>query len=149
MRHRLLGLGAVAIALTLTPAARAQSLRPHIMFVFDTSGSMLDNASGNTVGEGTNLCSSTATTSRLYGLKSGIRAALAQAGTDEANFGLMSFPTVVVTNPNTGNWCGNGTPPLWGHYRATAARTAINTPNRTMTGNHGAPDYPCGRLMST
>jgi MYXO-CTERM domain-containing protein len=150
MRHSLLGFATVAAALTLGPAtARAQSLRPHIMFVFDTSGSMLDNASGNTVGEGSNICSTTATTSRLYGLKSGIRAALAQAGTDEANFGLMSFPTVVVSNPNTSNWCGSGTPPLYGHYRATPARTAISTPNRTSTGNHGATDYPYGCLLSS
>ena len=119
------------------------------MFVFDTSGSMLENSSGNNVGEGTNICGSTATTSRLYGLKSGIRAALAQSGTDEANFGLMSFPTVVVANPNASSWCGNGTPPLYGHYRATPARTAISTPNRTMTGNHGATDYPYGCLLST
>jgi MYXO-CTERM domain-containing protein len=149
VRHSLLGLGAVAAGLAIAPAARAQSLRPHIMFVFDTSGSMLDNASGNAVGEGTNICGTSSTSSRLYGLKSGIRAALAQAGTDEANFGLMSFPTVVVSNPNASNWCGSGNPPLYGHYRATPARTAISTPNRTMTGNHGATDYPYGCLLTT
>ena len=120
--------------------ARAQSLRPHIMFVFDTSGSMLENSSGNNVAEGTNICGAGTTTSRLYGLKSGIRAALAQAGTDEANFGLMSFPTVVVSNPNTSNWCGSGTPPLYGHYRATPARTGVATPNR---GGSTSYNYCC------
>jgi cytochrome c oxidase cbb3-type subunit 2 len=149
LRNSLLGVGAVAASLAIAPAARAQSLRPHIMFVFDTSGSMLDNASGNSVGEGTNICGTGTTTSRLYGLKSGIRAALAQAGTDEANFGLMSFPTVVVTNPNTSSWCGGGNPEVYGHYRAANSRTAVATPNRTMTTYHGATDYPAGCLITS
>src|SRR6185295_6852016 len=85
--------------------AEAQSLRPHMLLLFDSSGSMRENASGRSIGENTNICPS-ASTSKLYGLKSALRAALAQVGTDEANFGLMSFPEVVVANPNPSNWCG-------------------------------------------
>ena len=79
------------LAATASPA-QAQSLRPNIMFIFDTSGSMADAGSGNTtVGEGTNVCAA-GTTSRIYNLKGALRSALQQVGTDEANFGLMSFP---------------------------------------------------------
>ena len=88
------------VAIGATPA-EAQSLRPNILFIFDTSGSMAENAMGMNVGEGTNTCpSATCTTmngvttctdgktSRIYNLKSSLRSALAQVGSDEANFGL-------------------------------------------------------------
>jgi MYXO-CTERM domain-containing protein len=145
-KNSLLGLGAVVATLALAPAARAQSLRPNIMFVFDTSISMRDNANGNQVAEGTNICGSGTTTSRLYGLKSGIRAALAQSGTDEANFGLMSFPTQVVTNPNTNQWCGTT---VTGHYQASPSRSGITITNRGSSSQHNSTDYPVGCLMST
>lgn len=120
-------------------AAHAQSLRPNIMFIFDTSGSMDENTGGSWVGENTNICPGGAT-SRLYNLKSALRAALAQAGTDEANFGLMSFPTQVITPgayPNTcpmantscNNWCrtsGANNGPA-GHYQPTPSRAGRNT----------------------
>ena len=62
------------------------------MFIFDTSGSMRDNNSGNQVADGDKHLRLRRHGSRIYSLKSGIRAALAQVGTDEANFGLMSLP---------------------------------------------------------
>ena len=79
---------AAATVLTLSAAvARAQSLRPNILFVFDTSGSMLNG--GN---DGSALCGNNGQTSRIYSLKKAMRDALAQVGTDEANFGLMRYP---------------------------------------------------------
>jgi MYXO-CTERM domain-containing protein len=145
-KHSLLGFGIAVATLALASGAQAQSLRPNIMFVFDTSISMRDNSSGNQVAEGTNICGSGTTGSRLYGLKSGIRAALAQAGTDEANFGLMSFPTTVVTTPNTSQWCGTT---VTGHYQGSPSRTSIATPNRGSSSNHGTTDYPVGCMMSS
>ena len=50
-------------------------------------------------------------TSRIYSMKNAIRAALAQVGTDEANFGLMRFPQLenaATTNCPAGHW-SNGT----------------------------------------
>ncbi|MES1204528.1 MAG: MopE-related protein [Pseudomonadota bacterium] len=126
--------GALA-ALGAGGSVRAQSLRPHVLFIFDTSGSMRENAAGTNVGEGTNLCTA-GTTSRIYSLKNALRASLAQAGTDEANFGLMSFAQT-TTNTLAGGSCSTG------HYRAAASRTAIATPNRA------TPDYPSGCLMSS
>jgi hypothetical protein len=136
---------AVAAVAAGGTAAHAQSLRPHILFIFDTSGSMRENASGRTVGENTNICPG-GSTSKLYGLKSALRSALAQVGTDEANLGLMSFPQVVVSNPSTSNWCGNGS---WGHYDPTPSVSGVTVPNRTSTSNHSATGYPEGCLMTT
>ena len=145
-KHRLLGSGPPWQRSPLATAAHAQSLRPNIMFVFDTSVSMRDNNSGDQVAEGHNICGSGTTGSRLYGLKSGIRAALAQAGTDEANFGLMSFPTQVVTMPTVSQWCGTT---ATGHYQGSPSRSSIATPERGSTSNHNATDYPVGCLMSS
>src|SRR3569623_1888603 len=125
-------------------AAAAQSLRPNILFIFDTSGSMGQSASGSNVGDDTNICPS-GTGSKLHGLKSALRAALAQVGADEANFGLMSFPQVVGSNPNTARWCGTSS---WGHYNPTAGVSNVTIPNRTTSGNHSATSYPSGCLMS-
>ena len=139
-------LGALGAVVALAGGtARAQSLRPHILFIFDTSGSMAQNAAGSNVGENTNICPS-GSTSKIYGLKNALRAALAQVGSDEANFGLMSFPQVVVTNPNPASWCGGSS---WGHYNTTGSMSGVTVPNRTATGNHTATAYPSGCLMTS
>jgi MYXO-CTERM domain-containing protein len=80
-------LGAIASTALLSGAAQAQALRPNILVVFDTSGSMLSG--GN---DGSPLCGSAGTASRIYSLKKALRDAMAQVGTDEANFGLMRYP---------------------------------------------------------
>src|SRR5258708_6320647 len=85
------------VAASVTPAA-AQSLRPNILVIFDPSGSMqLDATStwaGERVNESAGSCAAppAGKVSRLFALKAALREALAQVGTDEANFGLMSFP---------------------------------------------------------
>ena len=74
--------------------AHAEALRPNILILLDTSGSMLYSQAL----DGSPLCNTTmqnttnGQTSRVYNMKNAIRAALAQAGTDEANFGLARFP---------------------------------------------------------
>jgi hypothetical protein len=148
-----LSIAAAFAALGPSPV-QAQSLRPNILFIFDTSGSMLDRGgcTGNNcgAGENTNICPSATSNSKLFGLKSALRASLAQVGTDEANFGLMSFPQVVVTNPTVSTWCGGSS---WGHYNATAAvatTPGITVPNRTASGQtHTATSYPAGCLMTS
>ena len=82
--------------------ARAQALRPNIMFIFDTSGSMLDSQSrtGRRVQHEHDEHDSDQT-SRIYRLKSALRDALAQVGADEANFGLMRFPQVETGTTST------------------------------------------------
>ena len=72
--------------------AHAQALRPNILILLDTSGSMLYQQSN----DGSPLCAganqANGQTSRVYNMKNAIRAALAQVGTDEPNFGLARFP---------------------------------------------------------
>ncbi|HVV15681.1 MAG TPA: MopE-related protein [Polyangia bacterium] len=130
-------------------SARAQSLRPNIMFLFDTSGSMHEDSSLVDRADGTTVCPQS-TTSRIYSLKSGIRAALQQVGTDEANFGLMSFPQTVqnaYTTLTAGQCTNTGQSPI-GHYLTTGTQT-ITVPNRASTGSHNATTYPTGCLMTT
>jgi len=118
------------------------------MFIFDTSGSMAQSTGTATVGEGTNICPA-GTTSRLYNLKQALRSALQQVGTDEANFGLMSFPMVQGTTYN--GTCNNGVAP--GHFAASAQQTGVTTPNRTVAmnvnGTTNAATFVGGCLMST
>jgi len=103
-------LGAALVLTLSATVVRAQSLRPNILFVFDTSGSMLNG--GN---DGSPLCGNNGQTSRIYSLKKAMRDALAQVGTDEANFGLMRYPQTTGTaapvcprghyNTGTGGGC--------------------------------------------
>jgi MYXO-CTERM domain-containing protein len=140
---------AAAATLGLAAPARAQSLRPNIMFLFDTSGSMHEDSNLVDQADGTTVCPQS-TTSRIYSLKSGIRQALQEVGTDEANFGLMSFPQTVQNayTTLTANQCTNtGQSPI-GHYVATPAQT-ITVPNRVATGSHNATTYPAACLMTT
>jgi MYXO-CTERM domain-containing protein len=83
-------------------AARGQSLRPNVLVVFDTSGSMLHNDAD----DGTALCSGNGASSRIFSLKKALRDALAQVGTDEANFGLMRYPE--LEEPKQKPVCPNG-----------------------------------------
>ena len=70
--------------------ASAQPVKPNILIIFDTSGSMLSSSCDGQMapvgddndGQG----------SRIYNLKEAMREALYYAGVDEANFGLMRFP---------------------------------------------------------
>jgi MYXO-CTERM domain-containing protein len=95
-------LGVVGVSLVAAGGvARAQSLRPNILIIFDTSGSMLSNNN-----DGSPLCGGNGTNSRIYSLKNALRQALAQAGTDEANIGLMRFPQ--TTNPMQNPTCSVG-----------------------------------------
>ena len=71
----------IVAALGLGGGARAQSLRPNILVVFDTSGSMLHNDTD----DGTALCNGNGTNCRIFSLKKALRDALAQVGTDEAS----------------------------------------------------------------
>jgi MYXO-CTERM domain-containing protein len=108
----------------LAGEARAQSLRPNIMFIVDNSGSMQENSAGTWVGENTNICPVGGTASKLYGLKAAMRSALEQVGSDEANFGLMSFSIQVSSPPaySTSTWCRSNASQSGrvGHYIPTA-----------------------------
>ena len=143
---------AVVLFATGAAPARAQSLRPNILFLFDTSGSMHQDSNLVDREDGTSVCplNTTNPTSRIFSLKSGIRQALQEVGTDEANFGLMSFPETVSNTYTALNaaQCTNQGQQTIGHYAATGAQN-ITVPNRASNGNHTATNYPIGCLMTT
>jgi hypothetical protein len=148
--------------------ARAQSLRPNVLIIFDTSGSMQLDATETWAGERVNEAAASCPAvpagkaSRLYSLKAAIRNALAQIGTDEANFGLMSFPQLVdptltqpppATDPTRGamgfgcfdctsDGCGTG--PV-GHYYVDSTvglGCRISTdPSNTLDATGAEPAY--------
>jgi MYXO-CTERM domain-containing protein len=103
----------VGLALAAT-AAHAQALRPNILILQDTSTSMLENSAGQGQNnDGSPLCNNNAggQTTRIYNMKNAIRAALAQVGTDEANFGLARFPQIentATTNCPSAHWSSGG-----------------------------------------
>jgi MYXO-CTERM domain-containing protein len=113
-RLSLVAAAAFAAAASLAGAAHAQSLRPNILVVFDTSGSMLRSNTD----DGSALCGGSGTSSRIYSLKRALREALAQVGTDEANFGLMRYPQ--IDDPAKSYTCPEG------HYTNNST-TAIGT----------------------
>ena len=138
-----------AVVASLASPARAQSLRPNIMFIFDTSGSMAENAAGTNVGEGTNICPNVGTTSRTYNLKQALRSALQQVGTDEANFGLMSFPLVQGTTYDGACTVNNRLHIPSGHYTG-GPQVTVTTPNRINDNKNLANNvFDVGCLMST
>jgi MYXO-CTERM domain-containing protein len=127
MNRRLTGSLGICLALGLlfgAGAAQAQSLRPNILVIFDTSGSMLDGNSN----DGSALCGGNGTGSRIYSLKRAMREALAQVGTDEANFGLMRFAQ--IERPTQNPTCSRG------HY-ANDNTTALSGSGGTCTGGCG------------
>src|SRR5207249_1402928 len=78
--------------------------------------------------DGSPLCSATTggTSSRIYSLKQALREAMAEVGTDEANFGLMRYPEIEVQTQAPA--CPQG------HYSNNDTTGVIN-PGNTNPGN--------------
>ncbi|HZY06682.1 MAG TPA: hypothetical protein VFE69_03015, partial [Ilumatobacteraceae bacterium] len=140
-------LGAVAGLSLVSATAHAQALRPNILVWLDTSGSMLYSQSL----DGSPLCNTSMqnTTngqmSRVYNMKNAIRAALAQVGTDEANFGLARFPQLenaATTNCPAAHW-SNGTTSNCG-TSTTCTAVGGNVGCKMTTHNSGTPETTYG-----
>jgi MYXO-CTERM domain-containing protein len=133
--NKSLGLALAALAgLAFAGAeAHAQALRPNIMVLLDTSGSMLYNQNN----DGSPLCNNNANgqTSRVFNMKNAIRAALAQVGTDEANFGLMRFPQIenaATTNCPAAHWSNGGnSTTVGGHEGCRMTNQSSSAPETT------------------
>src|SRR6185503_5808605 len=136
-------LGAVAGLSLASATAHAQALRPNILVWLDTSGSMLYNQAN----DGSPLCSNNANgqTSRIFNMKNAIRAALAQVGTDEANFGLARFPQLenaATTNCPAAHW-SNGTTSNCG-TSTTCTAVGGNVGCKMTTHNSATPETTYG-----
>src|SRR6266545_3454070 len=121
---------ALVVGLLAPAAARAQALRPNILVIFDTSGSMLQSQAN----DGSPLCTGNGTSSRVYRLKNALRDALAQVGTDEANFGLMRFPqfqdATVMNQCPRGRWINTNTS-VGGNIGCRLTTQSTTTPETT------------------
>jgi uncharacterized repeat protein (TIGR01451 family) len=116
----------------------ADLVKPNILIIFDTSGSMLSekcDGQDAPVGDG-----SAGTDSKIFNLKQAMRQALYFVGIDEANFGLMRFPQKENTcNLDT---CGfDGT--TAGYYMLTPENTggANGNPGCVMTSHQDETIY--------
>ena len=143
MNKNIVVLGAVAGLSLASATAHAQALRPNILVWLDTSGSMLYNQAN----DGSPLCSNNANgqTSRIFNMKNAIRAALAQVGTDEANFGLARFPQLenaATTNCPAAHW-SNGTTSNCG-TSTTCTAVGGNVGCKMTTHNSGTPETTYG-----
>ena len=91
--------------------AHAAAVRPNILIIFDTSGSMLQGDGA----DGTLVCDGRGSDNRLASLKAAVRESVALVGGDEANFGLMRF----AVTPNQTRINNNATDCTDGFYDAT------------------------------
>jgi MYXO-CTERM domain-containing protein len=110
------------LGLSLLPSVASAQVKPKIMIIFDTSGSM--TSGGN---DGSPLCSSQGQSSRIYQLKVAFMEVLQGMGANEMDFALATFPMFV--DPTRTPYCAadshcNGQPPnsCAGHYYVTNAQ---------------------------
>ena len=87
----------VLAGLLLLGSAVAQAqVKPKILILFDTSGSMMQNSSNVWQnGDGSQLCTGLGQQSRIFQLKTALFEALQGMGANEVDFGLATFPMLV------------------------------------------------------
>lgn len=137
--------GAGGTAAAGAGGATSAGTRPNLLFIFDNSGSMDENASGTWVGENTNICPSpSAVTSRMYSAKAALRGALSDLGT-QANVGLMSFPIQTRTPPpyTVASWCRTANADIGpvGHYAPTPSMMAGRSAGCDMSTHTGETTF--------
>jgi MYXO-CTERM domain-containing protein len=101
--------------LVLIAAVPAEAqVRPKVLIIFDTSGSMLKNSAEVWQdGDGSALCTNKGQTSRIYLLKAALFEVLQGIGAKEIDFGLATYPMSV--DPTRTPYCAVG-----GGYCSTA-----------------------------
>jgi hypothetical protein len=152
------GLAYVLTAATVLASAGASAqIKPRIMIIFDTSGSMLDGNSR----DGSPLCGNQGTTSRIYQLKVALFETLQGVGAQEVDWSLATFPMFVdpMRTPRCPDHssCNTGVPPntCAGHYFVTDAqdsesnsaregcKISTHSPATQQSANCGATSNPC------
>jgi len=143
----------VVVLLCLASSLAQANIKPKILIIFDTSGSMLNG------GDGSELCSWSNQSSRIYQLKQALFEVLQGMGAEEVDFGLSTFPMMVnpqltpkcntsCTMPVTGHPCS-------GHYYTVPAqdseytssyhgcKISTHTPGSQQNANCGDVSNPC------
>ncbi|MCC6747440.1 MAG: hypothetical protein IT371_07270 [Deltaproteobacteria bacterium] len=137
---------ALATALVLSPRQAAAQVKPKVMILFDTSGSMLTDDDE----DGSPLCGGRGKQSRLYQLKSALFDALQGLGTKEVDLSLATFPQMV--DPSQTPDCPDG------HYYLAPSqnsemlfygaphegcKVSTHRPYVDMSAHCGAANNPC------
>ncbi|MHC4816034.1 MAG: MopE-related protein, partial [Planctomycetota bacterium] len=115
--------------------AQAQTtIKPKILILFDTSGSMRKD--GNNVdqgGDGSPLCSSQGQNSRIYALKAALFDALQGMGAEEVDFALATFP--MYEDATRTPYCGFSSVDGSGSYVACQNNPDCTRANETCVNN--------------
>ncbi len=153
----------VAVVLTLASLPAGAQIKPRIMIIFDTSGSMFDDTNGNSQnGDGSVLCGGVGQSSRIYQLKAALFETLQGVGAREVDWALATFPMFVDPGRTpicaTNSAC-NQAPPnsCAGHYYVTnaqdsevsgwsdrnACKISTHTPSSQQNASCGLSSNPC------
>jgi len=146
----------ILAVISLCGVARA-AVKPKILIIFDTSGSML--ASG---GDGSDLCSGNGTSSRIYKLKQALFEVLQGMGAEEVDFGLSTFPMMVDPGrtPKCTTSCTYNGIDCSGHYYVVSAqnsevnsnnhgcKVSTHNPSSQKSADCGAASNPCAAWYS-
>jgi len=143
------------LLVTLACGSAPAQIKPHILIIFDTSGSMLSSSR-----DGSPLCNNQGQSSRIYQLKVALFETLQGVGAQEVDWALATFPMFV--DPTRTPRCPNhsscsGQPPnsCAGHYYVTdaqdsesdssrnACKVSTHVPSSQTTANCGASATAC------
>ncbi len=115
----------MACALLLVAMPASAQVKPKIMIIFDTSGSMMRDSGGNFHnGDGSPLCGNVGTQTRIYQLKSALFESLQGMGNSELDFALATYPMMVdpMRTPECFTTCVFNGIPCSGHYYVVPAQ---------------------------
>ena len=154
------GILSVAVLSVLLAAPAQANVKPKILIIFDTSGSMLASNA-----DGSQLCGGTGSNSRIYKLKTALFDVLQGMGATEVDFALQTFPMKVdpTRTPKCSNTCTDASTGYncSGHYYVVAGQNSeisgwssrhgckisTHTPTTQTNGNCGAQQQPLRGLV--
>jgi hypothetical protein len=146
------------VPLLLASSTAMAQIKPKIMIIFDTSGSMMRDSSNNAYqGDGSPLCSSVGQQTRIYQLKTALFDVLQGIGAQEIDFALATYPMMVdaTRTPQCLSTCMQSGIPCSGHYYVVPAQTSeiytdyfackisTHTPSTQTDANCSATTNPC------
>jgi MYXO-CTERM domain-containing protein len=120
-----IGARALVLSILLASTPALAQIRPKIMIIFDTSGSMMRDKYGQAYqGDGSELCTGVGKQTRIYQLKTALFEVLQGIGTQELDFALATYPMMLdpTRQPVCLINCSFNGLPCSGHYYVTPAQ---------------------------
>ena len=153
-------LALLGLSIILMTSTAGASVKPRILIIFDTSGSMLAG------GDGSDLCGGAGKSSRMYQLKQAFFEVIQGMGSEEVDFALSTFPMMMnpAQTPQCYNQCqdANNFSTCSGHYylapsqdgehsnpsspsssQLNGCKISSHSPLVQQNANCGAPSNPC------